>query len=746
MLALRTAFQIPDFGSAPDNRRAILLNLLIWLAILGIGLRTLIVALYPEESQFLLLNVRLVILTLLFGAWIVLRLGYPRPAIHLCEVAILSFAGISAIKVGNIAGDIHAMLLALIVAAGLAMGPIAVLRVGACSILLTMAATLSFEIGIVPGANFIIEPSIAAGISYSLILFAMTYLLYVGAGSFEQLLVKLLTVNDTLNLEIEKRTQTADALAQRQSELEMIFQSAPLGIVTFDLDGRILQTNRAFYEMIEDSEEALTAQRIHNLIEPTHLERFENQLMVLIQGEVTNEPIELEVQTTRSTILETYFRLGLVYAGDAQPHHIVATVADITERRRIERQMKVAQKNESVGLLAGGIAHDFNNLLGAVLAQNAVAQKSLQIGNPIEPHLQNVEKAAQKATLLTRQLLAYAGNGQIKIGHISLNRLLQENQELFALSLANNVQVITEFTPQLPLIKADLSQMQQVVMNLLINAGQAMPDKSGTIHIKTSLVELDDATLLGWSPGAEKLASGSYVLLEIRDDGQGMDKETLSQIFDPFFTTKEDGHGLGLAAVLGIVRSHGGGLRVDSQIGRGTSFQLIFPAAMPHSSPLDSAQLQGMLPQANGIEMSATAMHLKSRGSNIYRHNSQQSTHVLLIEDDEHVRLALTDILASLGYQVYTAATGQAGIEEFRQHNNAIDLVILDMVMPGLSSQETFIQIRSINANVPFIVSSGYSREQVNSTFLQHKRVEFLPKPFDADTLETLIDTMYSNG
>lgn len=273
---------------------------------------------------------------------------------------------------------------------------------------------------------------------------------------------------------------------------------------------------------------------------------------------------------------------GGVYDETGKLQYLAGFMTDVTERLHTEEVLRQRQKAESLGLLAGGVAHDFNNLLVAMIGQASLALSRLEPEHPAFAHLQKGVKAAEKAAELTQQLLAYSGRGQFKITLLSLNDLIRENVSLFELLIKQQAQIKLSLASELPLIEADSNQIQQVMMNLILNGAEAIGERPGVIELKTEVVRLFSSLELS---NTVVLAAGWYVVLQVQDNGQGMDENTLGRIFDPFFTTKFTGRGLGLAAVQGIVRGHKGGLQVKSEVGRGTVFRLYLPVAQSISPP-----------------------------------------------------------------------------------------------------------------------------------------------------------------
>ncbi|MCP4417367.1 MAG: response regulator [Chloroflexi bacterium] len=382
---------------------------------------------------------------------------------------------------------------------------------------------------------------------------------------------------------------------------------------------------------------------------------------------------------------------------------------EIAERKRTEEVMQLAQKRESLGLMASGIAHDFNNLLVAMLAQTTLAMSKLPTDAPVRDHIQKAIFAAEKAAGLTRQMLAYSGGGQMEIEPTNINQMIRSNIHLFRAAIVKNVSLYTNLDSDLPLIEADRSQLQQVIMNLILNAAESVETTAGDVWVTTGrrMLTADDAHYWHWT--GEALPVGEYTALTIQDTGLGMMSETRARIFDPFFTTKEHGQGLGLAAVLGIVRDHGGGLHVDSKPGEGTKFQLVFPVSLRKETAVSP---KIYTPPANA-----------------------DGQLILVIDDEKPVREAVTDIMEMHNIDVITAVNGQDGISLFTQRKKDVQLVLLDMSMPGMNGIETLEELRQIDPDVHIILSSGYSQQQIANQVTVNSQVGFLPKPYDLNTL-----------
>jgi signal transduction histidine kinase len=393
---------------------------------------------------------------------------------------------------------------------------------------------------------------------------------------------------------------------------------------------------------------------------------------------------------------------------------VAGAVQDITERkqaeqnqRELEAQIQQGQKLESLGILAGGIAHDFNNLLTAILGHANLALMDLAPESPARESLREIDKASSRAAELCRQMLAYAGKGRFVVEPINLSRLVEELTRLLHVSISKKVLLRCQLAEGLPAVDADPAQLRQLAMNLVINAADAIGDADGIITISTGTMQCDEDSLRGGQLTAPPIP-GWYVYLEVIDTGCGMDAKTQARIFDPFFTTKFAGRGLGLSAVLGIVRSHQGALKVESELGLGTTFRVLFPAstkeAVPSKSDVDSPQWRG-------------------KGT------------ILLVDDEEPVRNVTSRMLERSGFAVLRAGDGLEAIELFRAHGAEVVCVLLDLAMPRMDGEETFKELRRIQPDVRVVLASGYSDQEISQRFQNAGLAGFIVKPYRVETL-----------
>ncbi|MCC6574590.1 MAG: MASE1 domain-containing protein [Planctomycetes bacterium] len=518
---------------------------------------------------------------------------------------------------------------------------------------------------------------------------------------------------------------TAD-LEQKQREVanvRALVESAPNAMLMVDGRGKIVLVNRQAEVMFGYPRDELIGSQVERLVperwrgsHPLEREKFMASPSARAMG------VGRELFGMHKDGHEIPIEIGLNPINTADGMCVLAAVIDITERRRLEAEqlvlherMQHAQKLESLGVMAGGIAHDFNNLLMAILGNTEIALSHQPRNTATHEHLKQIEAAARRAADLTRQMLAYAGKGRFQVVPMSLSMAVEEMAHLLQVSVSKRATMKYTFARELPLIEADPAQISQVVMNLITNASEALEDRNGTITLATGSVVVDAAYLATCviSGGVEP---GRFVFIEVSDTGSGMDAVTVKRMFEPFFTTKFKGRGLGLAAVLGIMRSHRGAIRVYSEPGHGTTVRVLFPV-MP-------------LPQS--LEAPAeTARSWSGEGT------------VLVIDDEESVRSIARVMLAELGYTVLVAEDGLRGIEVFKQSPEKIVAVLLDMTMPQLNGEETFRELRRIKPDVRVILSSGYPEEDTLRRFKAAGLAGFVQKPYTPQQLADVLRKVF---
>jgi two-component system cell cycle sensor histidine kinase/response regulator CckA len=466
------------------------------------------------------------------------------------------------------------------------------------------------------------------------------------------------------------------------------------------------------------SEEELIGEKIvslFDLVHPDDRERiftlFDNQPRE--PGSTTHfPPYRYKHKDGRWVWFSTIGACYEVASGEIRYLEVTRDITDSVEREadRLEltRQMQEAQRLESLGVMAGGITHDFNNLLTPILGDSELVLLDLPADSPIRPRIEQIRRAAQRAAALTRQLLAYSGQGPVLVEPLSVSRLVEEMGQLLEGAVSGKAALIYDLADDLPSVEADIAQLSQVVMNLITNATEAVREGAGRITLRTGIVEAEKVER-SCVVGNFEPTTGRYVFFEVVDDGCGMEAETQSKIFDPFFTTKFTGRGLGLAAALGIVRSLGGFIEIDSEVGRGTRFRVLFPATERVAIAVD----RWVAPIEDW------------RGSGT----------VLVVDDDEGVRDLLDATLCRVGLTVLLARDGREGVDLFRCHSDEIRAVVLDRTMPDIGGEDAFDEIRRIRPDVPVMLISGYSEERAAWHFIDKGLDAFLHKPFEPRAL-----------
>ena len=520
---------------------------------------------------------------------------------------------------------------------------------------------------------------------------------------------ELRAANQLLQAEIVARQELMDALSRSEANWRSLVENAPELIVTADPQGQVLFVNRAADVQADSLEIGCSLTNLHQEVKYQILLTDAVQ-RVLNTGELVSYESE---DLLNGTPIWRVNRLGAIQQNDTI-HSLILISTDITEQKQTEMAMQHAQKLESLGLMAGGIAHDFNNLLAAMLGQATLALSKIATPSAVYEHLQNLMLAGHRATDLTRQMLNYAGRGSTNTKLIDLNNLIRENIQFFSASIPKTIELIARPFAGLPPIQGDPGQIQQLLMNLLLNGADAIGTQPGSIAVTTALRQIQGDEGIYWRWTGKPLSPGAYVELLIQDTGCGMDGSTLDKIFDPFFTTKFTGRGLGLASVLGIVRTHEGGMYVTSKLGQGTTFRMLFPVA----------------------EVSVS--NENKPPSNLVPVDLEDKT-VLIVDDEDDVREVTSEILQLSGLQTLTAANGMAALRLYAQHREQIDLVLLDLSMPGMTGEQVVKALWEIKPSLPIVLLSGYDEHEVSRRLGENRQMAFLQKPY---TVEAIIATI----
>jgi len=517
-------------------------------------------------------------------------------------------------------------------------------------------------------------------------------------------------------IDITERKKSEEALRASEEKYRGIFESVPTSIFILDKEGIVIDINSFHINHISKNKatkndfvgtNAIKRQSIINA-------GLSKEYAQLLKG----KPIDLDDVYFPSTTggPEMYANVkGVPLKDGDEIKGAVVITEDITRRKKVEQehkkleaQIQHAAKLESLGVLSGGIAHDFNNLLTGILGNVGLAELDLPPTSSVHTNLKLIERSSIRAADLCRQLLAYSGKGKFVVKALNLNEVIEEMGTLLGTSISKKAVLKYNFSKELPVVEVDTAQIGQVIMNLIINASDAIGEKSGVISITTGVMECDDS-YLGSTFLNENLKAGIYVYVEVFDSGIGMDEETQAKIFDPFFTTKFTGRGLGLAAVLGIMRGHNGAIKIYSEPGKGTSFKILFPYSDKEAVTLPINQ--------------KTKQEWVAEGT------------ILIIDDEDTIRDLGRQALEKIGFSILTAEDGLIGIKKFKKHKNEISAVLLDMTMPHLNGEETFRELRKINPKVRVVLSSGYNEQEATNNFVGKGLAGFLQKPYRAGDL-----------
>jgi PAS domain S-box-containing protein len=508
-----------------------------------------------------------------------------------------------------------------------------------------------------------------------------------------------------VNRDVTERKRAAEALERSESSFRSVVEDAPYGICRATIAGDLILVNPAFQKMLgyDSREELLRANLGAHIYR--HAAEHQKFTQTVIEEESFKD-VELEWKRKDGAPITVRCSGWPVKDESGAVTYLEVFAEDVTDRRVLERQLRMAQKMEAVGRLSGGIAHDFNNLLGVIIGYSQVLKRSLGSANPLFEHAEEIEKASQRAVSLTRQLLAFSRQQVLEPVILNLNTLVTDMEKMLPRLIGEDVALELNLDPELAQVKADPGQIEQVIMNLAVNARDAMPD-GGRLTIQTANVDLDLA-YTRQHPGSRV---GPHVMLAVRDTGTGIDPEIQSQIFEPFFTTKErdKGTGLGLATVYGVVKQSGGYIAVDSEKGKGARFSVYLPRVAQGVSTTETK----------------TAPLASIRGSET----------ILLVEDAEPLRKLANMFLRESGYNVLTASDGAEALEVARKHFGPIDLLLTDVVMPGINGRVLAERLAPLQPRMKVLYMSGYTDAFIAGHGVLEAGTHLLHKPFTQEVL-----------
>ncbi len=505
--------------------------------------------------------------------------------------------------------------------------------------------------------------------------------------------------------DVTEQRQAAIDLHESEERFRATFEQAAVGIAHVAPNGRWLRVNQRLCEMVGYTREELLAATFQEITHPDDLPADLENVRKLLAGDIQN--YSMEKRYIRKDRTAAWIALSVSLARDAEgrPKYFISVIEDIEPRRRAEEQLLQAQKMESVGQLAGGVAHDFNNLLTAILGYC-----DLILGDEKSSHrseLEEIKHAGERAAVLTRQLLAFSRKQVFHLELLDLNDVVVNMESMLRRLIGEDVRLTSTLSSEIGRVKADPAQIEQVLLNLAVNARDAMPD-GGVLRIETSSADVDEAVAAAHAP----CAPGRFVVLAVSDTGHGMDSETQRRVFEPFFTTKPKGKGtgLGLATVYGIVSQSGGFVSFSSEPKKGTTFRIYLPRAD------DSAAMK-----------SRSGAHLATP--------PKGTETILMVEDDDGVRRLGCHVLEMLGYTVLCAESGHQALDLARDHKGKIDLVLTDVVMPEMSGREVERRLAEAGHAARVLFMSGYSDDAILQHGVLETGVAFLQKPFTPDSL-----------
>ena len=508
-----------------------------------------------------------------------------------------------------------------------------------------------------------------------------------------------------VNRDITARKQASEALRLSEVSFRSVIENAPYGIYRAQASGKLLLVNPALQKMLGyDSQAELL---LLNLTTDVYVDPLEHQRvndLFTKQKEFTD--VQVDWKRKDGTPIKARCSGWFVKSAIDGAAYFEVFAEDVTEKWLLERQLRMAQKMEAVGRLSGGIAHDFNNLLGVIIGYSQVLKRTLPPGTAFLEHAEEIEKAGQRAASLTRQLLAFSRQQVLAPAVLNLNSLISEMEKMLPRLIGEDIEIVIALDPAIGRVKADHGQLEQVVMNLAVNARDAMPD-GGKVVITTANAVLDET----WTRSHPGSKAGDFVMLSVADTGTGIDSETLAHIFEPFFTTKERGKGtgLGLATVYGVVKQSGGYVWVESALGKGTAFQIYLP------------RIEELVSVPEPVAPIVEAF----RGAET----------ILLVEDADALRKLTHMLLEQHGYHVLVAANGAAALQLVEQKPERIDLLLTDVIMPGLNGRALAERLEILQPSLKVLYMSGYTDDAIVNHGVLESGTQLLHKPFSEESL-----------
>jgi PAS domain S-box-containing protein len=497
--------------------------------------------------------------------------------------------------------------------------------------------------------------------------------------------------------------QLFDRLRRSERRYVDLFENSPDIYLNVNHHHVIVDCNQTGIQTLGYAKQEITGKPFEALFVPERQDDIREQLATMFSRGEGLKDVEEQMVLGDGETITVNLNSSLLFdeTGSSVNARIVAR--DITHRKKMEATLFHAQKIDSIGNLAGGVAHDFNNILASILGSASIMRRRITEKGKLYKYVEIIEKSARRGSSLTRQLLTFARKEEIIETPVNINTLIMDTLHMFERSVSKQIVVETHLSVEPPKVKGDEGQIQQALLNLFLNARDAMPE-GGTVTVSTAFTTADATT----SSQFLSVKPGPYVVVTVSDTGSGIDQSLHTRIFEPFFTTKDHGTGLGLSVLYGVVQNHGGFINLESEVGRGATFSIYFPRLVPHQMGTEKRRKQRA-----------------PRGTE----------HILIIDDEASVREIARDILTDLGYTITTEYDGSAGVETYRIRQATIDLVLLDVNMPVMGGTAAFEQLRNINPDVPIIILTGYGKGVLDAPIFSTEVNGFLQKPFQLEDL-----------
>ncbi len=516
----------------------------------------------------------------------------------------------------------------------------------------------------------------------------------------------------TLVLDRTGGAELEDALRASEIRFSRLYNQTPFAVATLDEEGRILSTNAPFTRVfgLTAAERAIEMRSLSELISEEQVPALKRAIADAVAQRSDIEPLDANLSDTPDQAVRLYFNGS--ESEEGKPERVIVNALDMTEQRKLEAQFAQGQKMQAVGQLAGGVAHDFNNVLTAIIGFSDLLLLKHKPSDPSFSDIMSIKQSANRAAALVRQLLAFSRRQTLRPQVLELSTHVDDLTVLLKRLIGEQISLDVSHAPDLWTVRADLVQIEQVIINLVVNARDAMPG-GGEIHLRTRNVTEAEAETFSY----RGMPPADYVLIEVADSGTGMSEETMEKIFEPFFSTKElgKGTGLGLSMVYGIIKQTGGFIYADSELGKGTTFRIFLPRHIPTENELPTKAQTQAVRDLTGRER------------------------IMIVEDEESVRTFSARALSVTGYEVYEAESGEEALEKLDEMENGLDLIISDVVMPEMDGPTLVRHVRTRYPDLKVIFVSGYAEESVRRELEDDQSIEFLPKPYSLDQINSKV-------